>query len=122
MKPIRIKKSLLWLSAVYSIIIAIAIFDQIIGGGLSNEGAAGLSLLAHLPALPLSYLLNVGLESAGKGWMLAPFNSGLANVVWIAIGFWGVAALQWLIVVRFLINNRRGQHKNNSTPPTTDTH
>lgn len=103
------KKSLLWLSAIYLVLIGIALFDQFARGGLTNEGAAGLSLLAHLPALPLSFLLNIGLETAGQEWLLAPFSSGLSNVLWLAVSFWALAVLQWSFAVPAVVRGFRGR-------------
>lgn len=83
------------ISAIYLLIVGLALFDHFAREHLSNEGAAGLSLLALLPALPLSFLLNWLLEAVGLAKLFAPFETGLANVLWVAAVSWVLALAQW---------------------------
>jgi hypothetical protein len=79
----------------YVAIAAAALFEHLAGGEMSNEGAAGLSLLALLPALPLSAGVYWGVKAVGAASLFVPFNTGLANVLWIAAFSWPLALLQW---------------------------
>ncbi len=101
----------LWLTGPYVVIAAIALFDTLFRGGLSSEDAAGLSLLAHVPAIPASILINLLLDANGLAWLLAPFESGLANIVWISVTFWVLAMAQWwwlLPAIRSRLSMRAG--------------
>lgn len=92
---VRIGKLAIGITIAYLILVAVAFFDHLGRKGLSNEGGAGLSLLAHIPAIPASLAVNWGLDAVGLAGLLAPFESGISNVVWVAAIFWALALAQW---------------------------
>jgi hypothetical protein len=95
--------SVIGFTTIYLRIVGVALFDHLTRGAVSNEGAAGLSLLALLPALPLSLIVNWLLEAADRSSLLAPFDTGVANVAWVAFVSWSLATAQWTWAVPKLI-------------------
>jgi hypothetical protein len=83
------------LTIFYLIIIVQALFDHVTRGRISNEAAAGMTYMAFVPALPVSGLVSWTLEALGASSLIAPFETGLANVAWFAVLSWALALFQW---------------------------
>ena len=84
-------------TVIYGCIFIVALAD-LISGGISNEGIAGISLLSMVPSFPVSWIV-LDIADAVRPDGLVFFDNGLANVALMIVIQWLVSILQWCLIV-----------------------